>query len=93
MGRLVPGEIAPGLRGEPLAQNRLSYNLAINFPTPLDFSDEKAISFAREKIDKTARLSDVGVVAAQRPRPIALFVGCGGRHGARSIAFRADLCR
>jgi penicillin-binding protein 2 len=42
--------------GEPLAQNRLSYNLAINFPTPLDFSDAQVLSFAREKIDKTARL-------------------------------------
>ncbi|PYK56248.1 MAG: penicillin-binding protein 2 [Verrucomicrobia bacterium] len=42
--------------GEPLAQNKLSYNLAINFPTPLDFSDTQALSFAREKIDRTARL-------------------------------------
>jgi penicillin-binding protein 2 len=42
--------------GEPLAQNRLSYNLAINFPTPLDFSDAQALSFAREKIERTARL-------------------------------------
>ena len=42
--------------GEPLAQNKLSYNLAINFPTPLDFSDAQAVSFAREKIDRTARL-------------------------------------
>jgi len=42
--------------GEPLAQNRLSYNLAINFPTPLDFSDAQALSFAKEKIDQTARL-------------------------------------
>jgi len=42
--------------GEPLAQNRLNYNLAINFPTPLDFSDAQILSFAREKIDKTARL-------------------------------------
>jgi penicillin-binding protein 2 len=42
--------------GEPLAQNRLSYNLAINFPTPLDFSDARALTFAREKIDGTARL-------------------------------------
>jgi len=42
--------------GEPLAQNRLSYSLAINFPTPLDFSDAQALSFAKEKIDKTARL-------------------------------------
>ena len=42
--------------GEPLAQNRLSYNLAINFPTPLDFPGAQALSFAREKIDRTARL-------------------------------------
>lgn len=42
--------------GEPLAQNKLNYNLAINFPTPLDFSDAQTLSFAREKIDKTARL-------------------------------------
>ena len=41
--------------GESLAQNRLSYNLAINFPTPLDFSDTQTLSFAREKIDSTAR--------------------------------------
>src|SRR5205809_7351106 len=42
--------------GAPLAQNRLSYNLVVNFPTPLDFSDTQALSFAREKIDRTARL-------------------------------------
>src|SRR5437588_12471725 len=42
--------------GESPAQNRLSYNLAINFPTPLDFSDAQALGFAREKIDRTARL-------------------------------------
>src|SRR3989440_3277744 len=42
--------------GESLAQNRFSYNLAINFPTPLDFSDAQALGFAREKIDRTARL-------------------------------------
>ncbi len=42
--------------GVPLAQNKLSYNLAINFPTPLDFSDARAIMFAREKIDRAAKL-------------------------------------
>src|SRR4051812_47775839 len=31
--------------GEPLAQNRLSYNLAISFPTPLDLTDAAAIQF------------------------------------------------
>jgi penicillin-binding protein 2 len=53
----------PGPRGQitdrngvPLAQNRLSYNLAINFPTPLDFSDAQAVSFAREKIDRAGKL-------------------------------------
>ncbi|MEP6698870.1 MAG: penicillin-binding protein 2 [Verrucomicrobiota bacterium] len=36
--------------GAPLAQNRLAYNLAINYPTPLDFSDEQLLAFAHEKI-------------------------------------------
>ena len=36
--------------GNPLAQNKLSYNLAIDFPTPLDFSDAEALAFARERI-------------------------------------------
>src|SRR6059036_1721102 len=40
--------------GAPLAQNRLSYNLVVNFPTPLDFSDTQAVSFARQKIDKAS---------------------------------------
>src|ERR1700730_13066072 len=42
--------------GVPLAQNKLNYNLAINFPTPLDFSDAQAVSFAREKIDKAEKV-------------------------------------
>ena len=29
---------------------KLSYNLTIDFPTPLDFSDAQALDFAREKI-------------------------------------------
>src|SRR5215208_3530403 len=31
--------------GVPMAQNRLSYNLAITFPTPLNFSDAQALSY------------------------------------------------
>jgi len=42
--------------GLPLAQNKVSYNLAISFPTPLDFTDAKAVAFAREKIDQAAKL-------------------------------------
>lgn len=36
--------------GRPLAQSRLSYNLAINFPTPLDWSDARVLAFARQQI-------------------------------------------
>src|SRR2546428_2428307 len=63
--------------GVPLAQNRISYNLAINFPTPLDFSDAQALSFAREKIDKAGKLigrtlpiSDQAIVRHYRNRGI-----------------------
>src|SRR5436305_437478 len=43
--------------GLPLAQNKVSYNLAISFPTPLDFTDAKTVAFAREKIAKAAKLT------------------------------------
>ena len=43
-------------RGAPLAQNKLSYNLAINFPTPLDFSDAQALGFVREQIGNAQKL-------------------------------------
>src|SRR5882724_10915598 len=66
--------------GVPLAQNRLSYNLAINFPTPLDFSDAQALSFVREKIDKaekligrTLRISDEAILRNYRNRGIMPF--------------------
>jgi len=63
--------------GLPLAQNKIAYNLAINFPTPLDFSDAQAISFAREKIDKAAKaigrqikMSDDAILRHYRNRGI-----------------------
>ena len=63
--------------GVPLAQNRLSYNLAINFPTPLDFSDAQALSFGQEKLDKagkligrTLRISDQAILRHYRNRGI-----------------------
>jgi penicillin-binding protein 2 len=36
--------------GSPLAQNKLSYNLAIEFPTPLEFSDPEALAYASQRI-------------------------------------------
>lgn len=43
--------------GLPLAQNRVSYNLAVSFPTPLDFADAKAVAFTREKIALATKLT------------------------------------
>src|SRR6266567_5265589 len=66
--------------GMALAQNRLSYNLAINFPTPLDFSDAQALAFVREQIDKAEKLigrsikiSDETILRHYRNRGILPF--------------------
>src|SRR5437660_7138537 len=63
--------------GAAIAQNRVSHNLVINFPTPLDFSDAQALSFAREKIDKAGdligrklRISDDAILRHYRNRGI-----------------------
>src|ERR1051325_7958201 len=48
--------------GAPLAQNRISYNLDVTFPTPLNFSDAQALSYTREKIDEAGRLDRKSVV-------------------------------
>src|ERR1700736_2896449 len=44
--------------GLPLAKNKVTYSLAITFPTPLDFSDPSALAFAREKIARAEKLVD-----------------------------------
>jgi penicillin-binding protein 2 len=66
--------------GAPLAQNRLSYNLAINYPTPLDFSDADLLNFARDKIQaaekllgRTLKISDDLIKRHYRNRGILPF--------------------
>jgi penicillin-binding protein 2 len=44
--------------GAPLAQNKLSDNLAIDFPTPATFSDQEALTYARERIRTAEKLLD-----------------------------------
>ena len=51
--------------GAPLAQNKLSYNLAIDFPTPLDFSDDAALGFRAHR--EFVRHKD-GSIARSRSR-------------------------
>ncbi|MBU3665130.1 MAG: penicillin-binding protein 2 [Chthoniobacterales bacterium] len=36
--------------GAPMAQSRVSYNLGLSFPTPLEFTDGQAVNFARSQI-------------------------------------------
>ena len=66
--------------GVPMAQNRLSYNLAITFPTPLNFSDAQALSYTREKIEEAGkligrmfRISDQAILRHYRNRGIMPF--------------------
>lgn len=66
--------------GVPLAQNKLSYNLAFNFPTPLDFSEAQALAFAREQIaagekllGRSLKISDDLVLRHYRNRGILPF--------------------
>ena len=66
--------------GVPLAQNRLSYNLVITFPTPLNFSDAQALSYTRDKIDEAGkligrrfRISDEAILRHYRNRGIMPF--------------------
>ena len=51
----APRGLITDRNGLPLAQNKLSYSLAITFPTPLDFSDAQAVAFAREKIARAEK--------------------------------------
>ena len=66
--------------GAPLAQNKLSYNLAFNFPTPLEFSDAQALAYAREKIQaaekllgRSLRISDALILRHYHNRGILPF--------------------
>jgi penicillin-binding protein 2 len=52
----APRGLITDRNGTPLAQNRLSYNLAISFPTPLDFSDSQLLAFAHENIQAAEKL-------------------------------------
>jgi penicillin-binding protein 2 len=52
----APRGLITDRRGTPLAQNRLSYNLAISFPTPLDFSDAQLLTYAHEEIQAAEKL-------------------------------------
>jgi penicillin-binding protein 2 len=52
----APRGLITDRNGVPLAQNRLMFNLAISFPTPLDFSDAQLLTYAHEKIQASEKL-------------------------------------
>jgi penicillin-binding protein 2 len=66
--------------GAPLAQNRLSYNLAVNFPTPLEFNDDQTLEFAHRQIaaaqkllGRQIRISDDAILRHYHNRGILPF--------------------
>src|SRR4051812_18316876 len=50
LGIPAPRGLITDRNGKPFAQSRMSYNLAISFPTPLDFNDTKVLEFARQQV-------------------------------------------
>ncbi len=67
--------------GNPLAQVRLSYNLAISFPTPLEWNDARILAFAKQQItfvsglfNREIRISDPTILKHYRNRGIIPFV-------------------
>jgi len=52
--------------GEPLAVTRVCQNLGISFPTPLDYSDAKAVAFAHEQIAKAEHLTGRSVTISDK---------------------------
>jgi penicillin-binding protein 2 len=43
--------------GQPLAQNRVSHNLSIVFPTPLDFTDQQTIQYVERQVSLAKTLT------------------------------------
>lgn len=67
--------------GYPFAQSRLSYNLALQFPSPLDWKDQKVLSFARQQITfakgflgRSIQVSDQAILTHYRNRGLLPLV-------------------
>ena len=43
--------------GQPLAQSRVSYNLSIVFPTPLNFTDDQVIQYVNQQVASAKTLT------------------------------------
>jgi penicillin-binding protein 2 len=52
----APRGLITDRNGIPFAQNRLMFNLAISFPTPLDFADPQLLTYTHEKIQAAEKL-------------------------------------
>ena len=67
--------------GRPLAQTRVSYNLAINFPTPLNFKEREVLAFAQQQVQRAQAmigralsLSREGVLKHYKNRGVLPYV-------------------
>ncbi len=66
--------------GRPLAQNRLSYNLAIDFPSNVEWSDQQVLNFAKQQatiarqlIGREITLNDAAVLNHYKNRNLLPF--------------------
>ncbi|MHA3770994.1 penicillin-binding protein 2 [Verrucomicrobiota bacterium sgz303538] len=63
--------------GSPLAQTRVSYNLAITFPTPLRFSDREVLSFAQARVIEARRLTGRNNLSLQQDQVLKHYKNRG----------------
>ena len=63
--------------GYPFAQSRLSYNLALQFPTPLNWNEDKVLEFSRQQItyakgllSRPIKISDQAILSHYRNRGV-----------------------
>jgi penicillin-binding protein 2 len=80
LGIPAPRGLITDRNGRPFAQSRLSYNLAIRFPTPLDFDDAKVLAFARQQVTlargllgRDVKLNEKAVLDHYRNRGVLPF--------------------
>lgn len=76
----APRGLVTDRNGKPFAQSRLSYNLAISFPTPLNFTDQQVLDFARQQatlakglLGRDIRLNEKAVIDHYKNRGVLPF--------------------
>ena len=76
--------------GQPLAQNRVSYNLSVVFPTPLDFTDDQVTQYVNRQISSAKTLTS-RPISWTPEAAIQHYRNRGNRTNNRGVAFVSQL--